>query len=145
MSALRSLMMRSRQTRRSHVERATRLVAWVSIDLVRHQAADLVVPEVEDIAEQRVDTAASFQRGLYGALGYDDVTFLDETSQLNVWKTGRSVVLDRVVEGDPSAELEVRGHLPSDVMSEAGEDHLVIPGPESFDVPLDNALLDGRG
>jgi hypothetical protein len=40
------------------------LVAWVSIDLVRHQAADLVVPEVEDIAEQRVDTAPSLQRGL---------------------------------------------------------------------------------
>jgi hypothetical protein len=76
----------------------------MSIDLVSHQATDLVVPEVEDVAEHRVDAAARLQRGLYGALRHDDVILFDQASQLNVRGTGGSLVLDRVVEGGSSAE-----------------------------------------
>jgi hypothetical protein len=44
-------------------------------------------------------------------LGHDDVTFLDEPSQLDVRATARSVVLDRVLERGPSAQFEVRGQV----------------------------------
>jgi hypothetical protein len=63
---------------------------------------------VEDVAEQRVDTSAGLERGLHGSLGDDDVAFLDQASQVNVRKTRRSVVLDRVVECVNSLLLPLR-------------------------------------
>jgi nucleoside 2-deoxyribosyltransferase len=50
----------------------------VPVDLVGHEAADLVVADVKDIAQQRVDAAAAAERGPHAALGHDDVALLDE-------------------------------------------------------------------
>jgi hypothetical protein len=69
---------------RSGLERAKCLLIAVSVDLVGDQTPDLVVAEVEDIAEGRVYPPASDQRGLDGAFGHDDVAFLDETRDPDV-------------------------------------------------------------
>jgi hypothetical protein len=58
----------------------------VPVDLVGHQAADLLVAEVEDVAEERVDAAAGLQRGLYGPLA----TTMSPSSTSRVsWMSGR--------------------------------------------------------
>ena len=115
----------------------------MSIDLVGHQAADLVLSEVEDIANSASMRPPSFS----AACTAPSATTTSSSSMGRVnWISGRpGIVLDRPVDGGPAAEREVRGHLPRDVIGQAAEDHLVIPGPESLDVALDKALLDRGG